>query len=55
MPPACLPSTFDRLRRSGARCLITNSPIDLEYIREQGRAGRLVQVLGATKVARIPT
>lgn len=27
--------------RRGARCLISNSPIDLEYIREQGRAGRL--------------
>jgi putative DNA methylase len=33
--------------RSGARCLITDSPIDLEYIRDQGRSGRLAQQMFA--------
>ncbi len=31
--------------RSGATCLLTNSPIPLEYIREQGRKGKLGQRL----------
>lgn len=31
--------------RSGATCLLTNSPIPLEYIREQGRSGKLGQRL----------
>ena len=33
--------------RGGARCLITDTPIDLEYIREEGRAGRLSQSMFA--------
>jgi putative DNA methylase len=35
------------VNRKGATCLLTGSPIPLEYIREQGRAGRLgAQMLG---------
>lgn len=33
--------------RSGAQCLLTNSPIDLEYIRDQGKAGRLEHLMFA--------
>ncbi len=31
--------------RSGATCILTNSPIPLEYVREQGRQGKLGQRL----------
>jgi putative DNA methylase len=43
--------------RSGARCILTGSPIPLEYVREQGRAGklgmRLLAVVASTPKARV--
>jgi putative DNA methylase len=39
------------IERQAARCLFSNSPIDLDYIRDEGREGRLGQQLVAVVVA----